>query len=88
VKALRKRNETGLQSQSTLGLRRKGAAPQSSLPITLYKITRRERLNLYRDLRTPYEGPIRTLHGDAMALLSKARSQCRIWPLPVMKKVP
>jgi len=52
VKALQKRNETGLEPQIDVWSRMiiKSCAPlnEAFLPIDLYKSTQRERLNLYR----------------------------------------
>ena len=67
VKALRKRNETGLCPNQLLESAGKSAGLRLFLPINLYKSTRRERQNLYRCVLAPDEWPTRAASDDATA---------------------
>lgn len=80
VKALRKRNETGLVFQISACSLGKYARIRSFPPINLYKSTRRERLNLYRCAFTPAPTPTWISSTDATAQIEirKTQSQCGI----------
>jgi hypothetical protein len=69
VKALQKRNETGLEPQIGVWNRMiiKSCVPLNEAfpPIVLYKSTQRERLNLYRFAHTSDAYPASILYGGA-----------------------
>jgi hypothetical protein len=65
--AKNRHEQRGLSSQSASGTRGKSTCLRAFLPIDLYKNTRRERLNLYRPVRTPDTWPTWASINDATA---------------------